>query len=158
MRKGIADLYRRAEASQASNNRYLGALAAAADTTALGELTARLGQPVKRKGRRVRAINPCAPTDSKLLETISCGEWVINGFRNRDLRGLLFADKDASKQEQRLHAAMVSRQIAMLRAHRLVRKVRGAHRYHLSAKGRLIVTALICARNVGTEALIKLVA
>jgi len=71
---------------------------------------------------------------------------------------LLFADADASKEEQRRHAAAVSRQIALLRAHRLVRKVRGTHRYHLSAKGRIILTALICARNVGTEALTKLAA
>jgi hypothetical protein len=66
---------------------------------------------------------------------------------------LLFADADAGKDKQRRHAAVVSRQIVLLRAHRLVRKLRGTHRYHLSAKGRVIVTALISARNVGTEAL-----
>ncbi|MDB5400458.1 MAG: hypothetical protein JWQ55_2476 [Rhodopila sp.] len=158
MRKGIADLYRRSETSQACNDRFLRALAAVDDTTALGELTVRLSQPVKRDGRRGRAINPFAPGDARLIEIVSRGEFVINGFRNKDLRGLLFAEADASKQEQRRHAAAVSRQIALLRAHRLVRKVRGTHRYHLSAKGRVILTALICARNVGTEALIKLAA
>jgi hypothetical protein len=158
MRKGIADLYRRTETSQACNDRFLRAIAAVEDTTPLGELTVRLCQPVKRHGRRKRAINPHAPGDAKLIEIISRGEFVINGFRNRDLREHLFADAKAGKDEQRRQAAAVSRQIALLRAHRLVRKVRRTHRYHLSAKGRVIVTALIAVRNVGTEALTKLAA
>lgn len=76
--RGIADLYlgvstrsravnetpdRRSETSQACNDRFLRALAAVDDTTPLGELTVRLGQPVKRGGRRGRAINPFAPGD-----------------------------------------------------------------------------------------------
>jgi hypothetical protein len=124
----------------------------------LGELTVRLGQPVRRKGRRVRAINPCAAADVRLFETVSGGEFIINGFRNRDLRVRLFTDMDAPKDQQRRNAAAVSRQIALLRAHRLIRKVRGTHRYHLSATGRIIVTALIALRNVRTEDLTKLAA
>jgi hypothetical protein len=155
MRKGIADLHRRTETSQACNNRFLQAMASVEDTTPLAELTARLGQPVKRRGRRSRALNPYAQTDAKLFETVSRGEFILNGFRNRDLRKLLFADPQGS-QDQRRQAAAVSRQIALLRAHRLVRKVPGTHRYHLSAKGRVIVSALIAVRNVGTEALTKL--
>ncbi len=158
MRKGIADLYRRAEASRACNNRFLQALAAVEDSTRLGDLTARLGQPVRRKGRRGRAINPLAPGDADLIQAVSRGEFLINGFRNKDLRALLFADAKAGKDDQRRHAAAVSRRIALLRAHRLVRKVSGTHRYQVSAKGRVILTALISARNVGTEALIKLAA
>jgi hypothetical protein len=50
MRKGIADLPRRAETSQAANNRYLRALASVDDTTPLARLTARLCQPLKRHG------------------------------------------------------------------------------------------------------------
>jgi hypothetical protein len=158
MRKGIADLHRRAETSQACNDRYLRALASVADTTPLGELTARLCQPVKRAGRRARPLNPHAPDDTKLLDAISRGEFTINGFRNRDLRGLLFADADASPEQQRRNAAAVSRKLALLRAHGLIRKVAGTHRYHLSAQGRIIVTALITARNASIDALTKLAA
>jgi hypothetical protein len=158
MRKGIADLHRRAETSQAANERYLQALASLEDTTSLGELTAKLAQPVKRDGRRSRPFNPHAPDDAKLIEAISRGEFTINGFRNRDLRGLLFADQGASRQQQRRNAAAVSRKLALLRAHRLIRKVPGTHRYHISNRGRIIVTALIAARNSRAEALIKLAA
>jgi len=158
MRKGIADLYRRSETSQACNDRLLRAMAAVEDTTPLGELTSRLCQPVKHKRRRFRPMNPTAPDDAKLFETVSRGEFNLNGFRNKDLRELLFADADAPKADQRRHAAVVSRRIALLRAHRLVRKVPGSHRYHLSGKGRLIATASISLRNVGIKQLTKLAA
>jgi hypothetical protein len=158
MRKGIADLHRRAEVSQASNDRYFCALASVEDTTSVGELATRLCQPVKRNGRRARPLNPYAPDDAKLLDAISSGEFTINGFRNRDLRLRLFDDDSAVKQEQRRHAAAVTRKLAMLRAHRLIKKVPGTHRYHLTNQGRSIVTALISARNANANTLTKLAA
>jgi hypothetical protein len=158
MRKGVADLARRAETSQAANDRYLRALASVENTTPLSQLTSRLCQPLTRDGRRVRALNPHAPGDAALLEAISRGEFTINGLRNRDLRQLLFADAQAAKPKQRRHAAVVSRQLALLHAHGLIKRLRGTHRYHLTNQGRVIVTALIAVRNVGTEALVKLAA
>lgn len=157
MRKGIADLHRRAQVSQAANERYLHAIASVENTTSLGELAARLCQPATRNGRRVRPLNPYAPADAMLLQAISRGEFSINGFRNRDLRSLLFPDTPAGR-EQRRQAAGVSRRLLLLRAHRLIRKVPRTHRYHLTAAGRLAVTALIAARNANTEMLTKFAA
>jgi hypothetical protein len=89
MRKGIADLHRRAQVSQAANERYLRVIASVGNTVSLGELTARLCQPATRNGRRMRPLNPYAPAAAMLLEAISRGELSLNGFRNRDLRPLL---------------------------------------------------------------------
>jgi hypothetical protein len=53
----------------------------------------RSGRPAlgtRHNGRRVRALNPHAPADAALLTAISRGEFTLNGFRNRDLRTLLF--------------------------------------------------------------------
>lgn len=158
MRKGIADLHRRTEVSQAANHRYLRALASVENTTSLGQLTARLCRPTKRNGRRVRALNPHAPADAALLEAISRGEFTLNGLRNRDLRRLLFAHSSASKPEQRRQAAVVSRKLALLRAHHLIRKLPNTHRYHLTDAGRIAVTALITARSLSTQELTKLAA
>jgi len=158
MRKGVADLHRRAEVSQAVNNRYLDALASVENTTSLGELTTRLCRPAKHKGRRVRALNPHAPGDAALLAAISRGEFTLNGFRNRDLRALLFRTPPRSKSERKRQAAAVSRQLVLLRARHLIRKVPHTHRYHLTQAGREVVTALITARNVSTKELTKLAA
>jgi len=158
MRKGIADLKRRADVSQAANERYLQALGSVEDTTSLGQLAARLCRPIQRNGRRLRALNPYAPADAELLQAISLGQFNINGFRNRDLRHLLFADEPLSKQHQRRQAAAISRKLALLRGHGLIRKVAGTHRYHLTEQGRTIVTALLTARNSSTDVLTKLAA
>lgn len=158
MRKGIADLHRRTEVSQAANDRYLRALASVDDTTSLGELTAGLCRPAKYNGRRVRPLNPHAPADAALLEAISRGEFTLNGFRNRDLRQLLFTAAPIAKPEQKRRAAATSRKLALLRAHHLIRKLPHTHRYHLTDAGRIAVTALISARNASTQALTKLAA
>ncbi len=158
MRKGVADLHRRAEVSQAANDRYLQALASVEDTTSLGELAARLCRPVRYQGRRVRAINPHAPEDSALLEAISRAEFTLNGLRNRDIRAVLFPKPARSQTEQKRQAAVISRKLHLLRAHRLIRKVPHTHRYHLTKAGRIAVTALIAARNANTQELTKLAA
>ena len=158
MRRGIADLHRRAEVSQAANERYLNALASVDDTTTLGEIATRLCRPTKRNGRRVRALNPLAAADAALLEAISRGEFCINGLRNRDLRPLLFGTAAVSKEQQRRQAAAVTRKLALLRGHRLIRKVPHTHRYQLTDAGRIAVTALITARNANTEELTKMAA
>jgi hypothetical protein len=158
MRKGVADLHRRAEVSQAANDRYLQALASVEDTTSLGELAARLCRPVNYQGRRVRAINPFASADSALLEAISRGEFALNGLRNRDICALLFPKPARDQAEQKRRAAAISRKLRLLRAHRLIRKVPRTHRYQLTKAGRIAVTALITARNANTQELTKLAA
>lgn len=158
MRKGVADLHRRADVSQAANDRYLQALASVEDTTSLGELAARLCRPVRYQGRRVRAINPHAPEDSALLQAISRGEFTLNGLRNRDIRALLFPKPARNQADQKRQAAAISRKLRLLRAHRLIRKVPHTHRYHLTKAGRSAVTALIAARNASTQQLTKLAA
>ena len=158
MRKGIADLNRRAEVSQAANRRYLQAMAAVENTTSLGALAENLCQPAFVKGRRVRALNPYSPDDMKLLSAINRGEFTIAGFRNRNLKVLLFPDTGKSKQEERRCAGAITRKLLLLRAHGLIRKVQGTHRYQLTLKGRTATTALLVASNADPDSLLKLAA
>jgi hypothetical protein len=155
MRKGVADLHRRTDVSQAANNRYLQALASVDDTTAFGELATRLCRPARYKGRRVRALNPHAPGDAALLCAISDGAFSLNGLRNRDLRERLYAKASATKAGRKRQAAAVSRKLLLLRAHHLIRKVAHTHRYCLTEAGRTAVTALMAARNANTQELTK---
>jgi predicted transcriptional regulator len=46
----------------------------------------------------------------------------------------------------------------MLRAHGLIKKVPRTHRYHVTDKGRTIITALIAARNADASKLAKIAA
>jgi hypothetical protein len=153
MRKGVADMPRRAGVSHASNGRYLEALAAVPTPTPLKALTEKLGDHVKWKGKAVRGLNLLGKQDAALLEAVGRGEFVINGFRNRDLQGLLFAQPAADAGERRRRSGQVTRKIRMLRAHGLLRKVPHTHRYLVSKKGRQVIAALQAARAADTQKL-----
>jgi hypothetical protein len=158
LRKGIADLHRRAQVSQAANERYLNSIAAVEDTTSLGDLASQLCQPVQMEGRRVRALNPFSLEDAKLLEAVNRGEFAINGFRNRDLRPLLFGSAEASKDEIRRQASSITRKLRLLRGHGLIRKVSKTHRYMLTDRGRSAIAALLVARQANIDKLAQLAA
>jgi hypothetical protein len=154
MRKGIADLHRRAEVSQASNQRYLDALATVDDDTTLAELFDQVAKPASWHGRRVRSLDIGKPADVELLSAISRGEFATNGFRNRDLRVLLYPDPSASKQDQRRYSARVSRQLRLLRAHGLIHKVPKTHLYRLTQRGQLLAAAVLAARATSLKKLV----
>ena len=89
MRRGIADLHRRAEVSRKAAERYREAFASGEEDTTLEELIRRLAQPRPWRGRRVRTLRPLAD-DRTLLQAVSRGQFPLHGFRNRDLRGIFF--------------------------------------------------------------------
>lgn len=178
LRKGVADLHRRAEVSQAANERYLDALSAVHDTTPLRHLAEPLcravPEPMRRptptaepatasppaaepahrpRPRRARALNPLAADDAALLEAISRHEFLINGLRNRDLRSLLYGPDPPDAVEKRRRSAAVTRKLRLVRAHGLIRKVPKTHRYVVSEAGRRTITALLAARNANADQL-----
>src|SRR5262245_15055701 len=154
LRKGIADLHRRAELSQASNERYLDALASVDDDTTLADLFDHVSKSVVWNGRRVRALDIAKRNDVALLQAISRGEFATNGFRNRDLRALLFQDANPAQPAQRKNSARVSRLLRLLRAHGLIHKVPKTHLYRLTQRGQVLAAAVSAARNTSIKKLL----
>jgi len=111
------------------------------DSRSLEELIACLQQPTLWKQRRVRALRPFAE-DRPILEAIQQGNFLINGFRNRDLQAILYAKPAESPQEQRRRSAAISRRLRMLRAHRIIRKISHTHRYLVAPEARTILVAI----------------
>lgn len=156
LRKAVADMHRRAELGQKINDRYAAALATVEDKIPLAELAGDLGQRTTWKGRPARALNPLAADDAALLTAINRGEFVLNGFRNRDLRALLFANSPAATpEESKRQSAKVTRLLRLLRAHGIVTKVPKTHRYQLSPSGRSKLTGLLAARQANTQQLLN---
>ncbi len=158
LRRSVADLPRRAEISLAINGRYLTALASTNGTTPLAESAATVCRPVRHQGRRYRALNPWSPEDAALLEAVSDADFAIAGLRNRDLQARLFNQRKVSPLERRCRASRITRRLALLRAHGLLRKVTGTHRYLLTFKGRTVITALLTARQANINELSKMAA
>jgi len=146
MRKSVVEMSRRAELSQASNDRYLEALASLPAETPLSRATAKLCRPVVVEGRRFRALNPLAADDAGLLEAVSRGEWLVAGFRNRDVRQVLYGEAADESAARRL-ASRVTRLLGLLRAHGLIKKVPRTHRYLLTTEGSSVIPALLAANN-----------
>jgi len=158
MRKGVADVRRRAQISQAANERYLESMAAVDGGEPLGALTAPLCRPATWKGQQVRALNPLAAEDALLLKAVNRGEFSINGFRNRDLRALLYEGEPADEAESRRRSSAVTRRMRMLRAHGLIAKVARTHRYVLTAAASKAIAALLAAQRADAAQLSQLAA
>jgi hypothetical protein len=152
MRKGVGDIARRAEVSAASNRRYLEALAAVATPVPLKTLTDGLSRPVTWQGRRERGLNLLGE-DAALLLGIGGGEFLLNGFRNRDVQGARFGPAAGDAAEARRRSGQVTRKLRLLRAHGLIHKVPHTHRYLVSDKGRQLIAALHAAREADIQKL-----
>jgi len=153
LRKGVADMPRRADVADAANKRLAESLASVAEPNTLGDLLKPLGQPIIQHGRRLaRALNPLTGADGEMLRLLAQGDYLINGFRNRDLRQSLFGICADAKLRAR-QSAKITRLLALLRAHGVILKVQKTHRYQLTANGRRVVTALLSAHNSDVQKL-----
>jgi hypothetical protein len=148
LRKGVADIHRRAVVSQRSNERYLDALSVVEDNTPCSHIFDAVARPVVCGGRRFRAMRIGDADDIALLKAISRGEFVTAGFRNRDLQNLLYPGNiKATKTERRQRSAKISRQLRLLRAHGIIKRIHRTYRYQLSKRGRQLYAALQAARS-----------
>ena len=157
LRKAVADLPRRAQLCRTANDRYAAALASVPTGPSAGKLARPVCRRIVRGGRRHRALNPWSDRDAAVLQTIARGEWTVNGFRNRDLRAAL-DPQSTDELERRRQAGRITRLLALLRAHGLIRKVTGTHRYIITGKGRQLTTTFLAAQQAPVEQLIKLAA
>lgn len=157
MRKGVSDLHRRAEVSQACNKRYVDHLEKATITDTLHQTVSDTCQPVIKNSRRHRAINPWRDEDFNMLQFIALGEHSINGFRNKNMRSFLYPGIDLKdKMTRRKMSARVTRRLTLLRAHGLIRKITGTTRYHLTAKGKRFASAIMASAKVDTQQLMEM--
>jgi len=156
LRKGVADLYQRAQVSNAANARLLDAFAAADSSATLGNLVTKVTKPVKWRSREVRGIRSWHPDDISFCRAINDGKFILAGVRNRELQKMLFAKPPADGHERRRRSAKVSRLIRMFRAHGILNKIGGTHRYRVSPDGRTFLAAVLTAQEVTLERLNKL--
>jgi hypothetical protein len=116
------------------------------DSRTVEELTADIQKRTHWMGRPVRGLHPWAD-DMELLRAINQGEYLINGFRNRDLQSHFYSARAASPAERRKRSSAISRKLRMLRAHGLIQKVLRTHRYMVKENGRAILIILTTAKT-----------
>ena len=139
MGKSISNLYRYAEISKAANRRFLSSLCNVIPTQSIEkEINGICGKKVDR-GRTYTGYNVWSPETFRLFEAISDGKYLIRGFTNQEIRrDICRGNPDTAKERGRM-----SRSLAKLRAHGLIRKIPHSRRYLVSDKGRRVMGALI---------------
>jgi hypothetical protein len=157
LRKGVADLHRRAQVSDTSNNRYLDALAAVDNETSLQELFHTVGKRTTFTGRPVRALRLWNEEEVALLKAVGDGEFVVNGFRNGNIVQKLYSQTTDPKERKRRSARM-SRKLRILRAHGVIKKTNNTYRYQVTEKGRILIAAVIASLQANVSALVKIAA
>ena len=128
----------------AANRRYSSFLAALDQPDIdLGKIK-KIAHPVRQNDRSYRGFNLFYGIDLSLFLAIVRGEFTINGFRNRDLRGRL-----------NLTSSQISRLIKRLRLHGLIKKVARRHKYYLTHLGKRVIA---CALRLREETILPTLA
>jgi hypothetical protein len=143
MGKSIANLYRYAEVSKASNKRYLAALNNIIPKGSIDKELDSLCGKVEVKGRTYTGFNVWEKETFRLLCELSSASFLIRGFTNADIRNALWKKEDACLA---INRNRMTRVLAKLRAHGLVKKIPRSLRYLVTDKGRRIMSALIQVR------------
>lgn len=151
MRKGVVDIERRAQLCRAANARYLEALSVVGETLPAREILDPVSQRVVKNGKAFRPLRPISPEDCEVLRIISSAEFILDGFRNCDIRERLGSGRGERARD--LISASISRRIRLLRAHGLVAKISRTHRYHVTAKGHQVIATALKLRETNVLAL-----
>jgi hypothetical protein len=157
MRKGIADTTPRVETSKDIINRFSEHLASAENKTRLGELITGVNKPLKRKGKRIRALDVYGK-DRELLCAIADPIYTVSGFTNKDLQKSLGNTPWANKMTGKQLSGKISRHLSLLRQHGLIRKLPKQRRYTLTKKGQKLITAIQVAFSASVQDLLRMTA
>jgi hypothetical protein len=154
MRWGLADLDRRVEVSRAANERYLEALAVVNVPSPARELLDAVSRPVVKDRRPYRPLRPVNREEAKVFAVVLGGQFLLQGFRNRDLRQRLGEARASDPQESRRQSGRITRWLRLLRAHGLIRKVSGTRYYRVTPEGQRIMGAALKIRDADVAKLV----
>ena len=117
------------------------------------QLLDRVSKRVTREGRKYRGLRPLDQTEAAVFKAVLSGDFLIQGFRNKDLREQLYPSAWRHPQSRTRAAAKTTRMLRLLRAHRLIRKVSGTSYYRTTILGRHIMETALRLREIDIQTL-----
>lgn len=149
MNKGIHNLWRYVQIGEATNRRYLDALAVVKPTAAAVAQLDSLCRPRVQLGQHFSRFNPVSHSDCDLFRALLSGSHLINGLSNRDLQNQLWTSPSPDATQARRRCRRVCRLIRKLRGHALLAKIPGRRRYRVTLLGRRLLAAALHYRQRG---------
>jgi hypothetical protein len=141
MRKGIADINVRTQICSSRIKNLTEQMATLEEDISVGELLSSVTGAVKTNGKRYRGLD-VSGKDLAFLQAIADPKYNVDAITNKHLQGFLSGTAWANGFEGRKLSGRISRHLRLLREHGLIKKLPKQHRYMLTAKGRLLTTAL----------------
>jgi hypothetical protein len=142
MCKGVGNLHHYQSHALACNHRYLEALAAVDDPTPSYDDLKQLTERQRHQGRSYAGFNPARADEARLFAALLAGDHIAQGFRNKDIRTALYADRRRDCEHRR-HSAAVGRILKRLHVRGLVAKVPRTRRWRITQQGRRILGATL---------------
>jgi hypothetical protein len=139
MCKGVGNLHHYQSHALACNQRYLEALAAVEDPTPRYDELKKLTERQRDKGRSYAGFNPAREEEARLFAAVLAGDHVVQGFRNKDIRAALYAERPSGRKRHRQSAA-IGRLLKRLHVRGLLVKVPRTRRWRVSEQGRTILS------------------
>jgi len=138
MKKTIYSLPALEETLLAANRRYLKFISEV-ETPEVGvRKLHQLAETKTENHRRYKGFNLLAEEDASLFRLLTCGEFFISGFTNKNLRQHL----------SHKNSGQVSRLLKRLRVHGLIKKVGRQYKYYLTEFGRQVVLMALKLREM----------
>jgi hypothetical protein len=147
LRKGIMDTARRAEIGRAANERYLEALGVVGEPSPTRHVLDPVSQRTKRAGRPYRGLRPIDREDARLFQAVLRGGFALQGFRNKDIRQTLYGDEPDEETRKRA-SNRVTRLLALLRSHKLIKKVSHTLYYRVTKLGQHVMSTALRLRKL----------
>jgi hypothetical protein len=135
MCKGVGNLHHYQRHALACNQRYLEALAPVDDPTPGYDDLKILTEPKREQGRSSAGFNPAREEDTRLFAAVLTGDHIGRGFRNQDIRIVLFG----MDRQRRRHSAAVGRILKRLHVRGLVKKVPHTRLWRVTENGRRVL-------------------
>ena len=136
MNKDVGSLIHYQEQALACNRRYLDALAGVDDPAPAYHKLRQLTEPKRRADRSFAGFNPARRDDLRLFTAIMDGDHIARGFRNRDIRQVLFGPDNSDTYRR---SAAVGRMLKRLHVRQLVAKIPRTRRWRMTEIGRTLL-------------------
>jgi hypothetical protein len=143
MTKGVTGLPRFAQVARSANHHYLTALSVANDPAPAQQLLHLCTRRVHHKQKSYRGFNPAAEEDLALFKAILHGQHHMHGFRNADIRAVLFPNASSDPAERRRLAGRVRRKLKRLHVRGLLARIPHSRRWRLTINGHAFMAMAI---------------
>jgi hypothetical protein len=141
MRKGIADIVVRTQICSTRINNFTEQVASLEEDISVGEIISKVTKPVISNGKRYRGLDVTGK-DLELLRAVADPKYVVDAITNKHLQSMLAASPWSNGLSGKCFSSRIGRHLRLLREHGLIKKHPKQHKYYLTAKGRLLTTAL----------------